>query len=199
MAMVPLSSYSGRTEPQRPVTREIQIAFLDGRVFDLEVEPETTIAIIKSRIQDLTGAPIYQQLLSYKGHLLRDDETLDSACVAHLATLHLVLHPSRHTIGNTLNTHIIFVKTLLPLPRQPSSTLDSEANGQEDDIMTLKAKPHTTLDAIKWQIQHETGIPYWRQAIHFNGKVLRDEGRSLLSYEVFHGAILGLTVIPRGG
>jgi hypothetical protein len=203
MAMVPASRYFGRPESQRPGTREIQVAFLDGRVFDLQVEPETTISTLKSRIRDLTGAPIYQQLLSYNGHLLHDDERLDRACVSHLATLHLVLRPSRRTIGNTLNTHTIFIKTLLPLsqphPPHPSSNLDAEDGAQDEEITTLKVKPYTTLDAIKWHIQDEKGIPYWRQVIHFNGKVLRDEGRSLLSYEVFNGAILGLSVIPRRG
>lgn len=61
----------------------------------------------------------------------------------------------------------------------------------------MKVKPYHTVDEIKQAIQEEVGIPYWRQVLHFNGKVLRDEGRTLLSYDVFNGAILGLSICPR--
>jgi hypothetical protein len=63
--------------------------------------------------------------------------------------------------------------------------------------MNFDVKPYNTIDEIKSTIQQTANIPYWQQILRFNGKVLEDEGRTLLSYNVYNGAILHLNVKRR--
>jgi hypothetical protein len=90
--------------------------------------------------------------------------------------VYVVLSISKHTIGDIYNTRQIFVKF------------------QTGKIMNLDVKPYNTVNEIKSTIQQTANIPYWKQVLRFNGKVLEDEGRTLLSYNVYNGAILHLNV-----
>jgi hypothetical protein len=158
---------------------EIIIKPLTGKIFSVRVLPQYTIARLKTLIQLVTGSPCHQQRLLFKGHLLEDCQTVSEAEIIRLSMVYVIFSISKHTIGDIYNTRQIFVKF------------------QNGKIMNLDVKPYNTIDEIKSTIQQTANIPYWQHILRFNGKVLEDEGRTLLSYNVYNGGILHLNARRR--
>ena len=135
----------------------------------------TNIFQIKRLIQFETGKPIHQHRLLFRGRLLNDTQTLESANISDGAALTLIIHVRKHFIGDMDNgTRRIFVKT------------------QTGKTLSLDVVPSDTLDKVKSLIQLKEGTPYWQQCLRFQGRVLEDEGRSLLNYSIYNGALIHL-------
>ncbi|KAI9048505.1 hypothetical protein LZ554_007339 [Drepanopeziza brunnea f. sp. 'monogermtubi'] len=155
---------------------EIIIRRFTGEHTALGVTRETTISEIKLMIRNSRGTPCHQQRLLFGGKVLSDSSTLADSSIQHEADLYLTLKISRKSIGDVANTRKIFIQA------------------EDGEVLTLDVQPYDIVDRVKNLVQEDTGVPYWRQVLRFNGKVLRDEGRSLFSYDVYNGAILGLTI-----
>ncbi|EKD14423.1 uncharacterized protein L3040_005744 [Drepanopeziza brunnea f. sp. 'multigermtubi'] len=155
---------------------EIIVRRLTGEDAVLEVTRDTTISEIKLTIRNNRGIPCHQQRLLFKGKVLSDSSTLADSSIYHQANLYLTLKISRKSIGDVSNTRKIFIQA------------------EDGEVLTLDVQPHDMVDRVKNLVQEDIGVPYWRQVLRFNGKVLRDEGRSLFSYDVYNGAILGLMI-----
>ncbi|PVH85350.1 ubiquitin-like protein, partial [Cadophora sp. DSE1049] len=158
---------------------EIIIRSSSGKVLPITVSPEAIISNIKIKIRDSLGTPLNQQRLLFRGKTLDNSSTLDESSVSNMSLVYLALVIVKKTIGNIYNTCQIFVKIL------------------HGEVGTLDGAPYYTVHQIKETIQEEEGIYYWRQVLRFNGKVLGDEGGSLLSYDIYNGAILQLMVSPQ--
>jgi ubiquitin C len=66
------------------------------------------------------------------------------------------------------------------------------------DKISLKVRPYDTVENVKIKIQEQKGIPVEEQRLIFAPKRL-ENNRTLLSYNIQNGSILGLKPHLRGG
>ena len=64
---------------------------LVGKELKLNLELDTTIAVVKQKIEELEGIPPSQQRLVYSGRQMADDKSLDDYNVTAGSYFHLVL------------------------------------------------------------------------------------------------------------
>ncbi|XP_050224896.1 ubiquitin receptor RAD23d-like [Mercurialis annua] len=81
---------------------KVIIKTLKGTTFDIEVQPEDTVADFKKKIQASQGAAIYpagQQMLIYQGKVLKDNTTIDENKVAENSFVVIMLTKNKSSAG----------------------------------------------------------------------------------------------------
>ena len=139
----------------------------DDNLFELDVEPTTTIQQIKSKLHEEQGLLPEQQRLSYNDAMLDEDENDDG--------------------GNppTLYDYDIPHKAVLFLEPMQITVL----NVRDNTTIALAADPIDTIGDIKDMVYVAEGIPNNEQNLTFRDKVLGDE-TSLKENGIGHGAVI---------
>lgn len=127
---------------------QIFVKTLTGRTITLDVEPETSIMDVKTKIEDKEGIPPDQQRLILSGQHLEDDLTLNYYNVTKQSTLYLVQTP----LDMQILVKMLSVKTI-----------------------ALNVKPDTSIQSLKVKIHRKEGIPPDQQHLVFSGKELKDD------------------------
>ena len=71
----------------------ILIKFKSGKTVTLEVESDTTIAVLKEKLQDKEGIPCSLQTFYACGHILEDHQTLEELHIHKEAVIHFIDSP----------------------------------------------------------------------------------------------------------
>lgn len=81
---------------------KIFVKTLKGTNFEIEVEPEESVADVKKKIETVQGASLFpatQQMLIHQGKVLKDETTLDENKVAENSFIVIMLTKSKSTSG----------------------------------------------------------------------------------------------------
>ncbi|TYG85494.1 hypothetical protein ES288_A13G058800v1 [Gossypium darwinii] len=109
---------------------KVSVKTLKGTHFDIEVKPEDAVADVKKNIETVQGTDVYpasQQMLIYKGKVLKDDTTLAENSVTENSFIVIMLTKNKGTTGegstaSTAPTKKAPEASNLPTAPAPAST-----------------------------------------------------------------------------
>jgi len=109
-----------------------------GRVISLEHNPNSTIATLKTKVQDHTSIPVDQQLLIAGGRALDDSKSLAEYGINPNTTLHLVMRRMRVRVEPLVGENIGFEMEVTP----------------SETVMSVKARigEHCQLDVNQFRL-----------------------------------------------
>ncbi|KAL2100716.1 hypothetical protein ACEWY4_002477 [Coilia grayii] len=152
----------------------IQIKFLNGSTYPLQVSPSTTIGELKKLIHGLSDhAPARQKLTTGNGVNFSNDSSTLSA------------------IGLKPGSCVMVLVT----DPAPSQVFLKNEKGQTS---TYDVMPGETVTAFKSKVYQKEKVPVDQQRLIYNGKQL-DDGRKLEDYDIVSGSTVYLTLRLRGG
>ena len=122
----------------------INVKTLDGKTIPFKVKPTDKIRDVKKQVEDKTGIPPEDQLLTYDGMELDDGKTIDDYSIPYGGTL--VMEPVEKPFQ---------IKVVTP---RGNTTFD--------------VSPTTTIDEVKTMVHDKFGLKPEEQKVLFGGKTL---------------------------
>ena len=140
----------------------------------LAVNPNDSIANLKSIIKVKKGFPVDEQRIVYNGRKLEDDRTVSDYNIQNKSTLNLVLPvPCRYNGDNRMEV------TILTKDRGP--------------LATLAVRPTDLILELKLKIRGITGVPYHKQILNFADRELENT-RFISDYGIQNKSVIDLVV-----
>jgi len=145
-----------------------------NQTITLAVDPDDSIANLKSIINAKKGFPVDEQRIVYNGRKLRDDRTVSDYNIPNKSTLNLVLRvPGRHNGHNRMEV------TILTEARGPVATY------------TLAVRPTDSILEVKLKIRDMTGVPPQKQILNFADRELENT-RIISDYNIRNDSVIYL-------
>ena len=142
----------------------------------LAVDPNDSIANLKSMIKVKKGFPVDEQRIVYNGRNLEDDRTVSEYNIQDKSTLNLVLRvPRRHNGHNRMGVSV----TILTEARVPVAT------------DTLTVRPTDSILEVKLKIRDLTGVPPHKQILNFADRELENT-RTISDYNIRNDSVIYL-------
>ena len=142
----------------------------------LAVDPNDSIANLKSMIKVKKGFPVDEQRIVYNGRNLEDDRTVSEYNIQDKSTLNLVLRvPRRHKGHNRMGVSV----TILTEARVPVAT------------DTLTVRPTDSILEVKLKIRDLTGVPPHKQILNFADRELENT-RTISDYNIRNDSVIYL-------
>ncbi|MBA0874006.1 hypothetical protein Goshw_010188, partial [Gossypium schwendimanii] len=143
---------------------KVFVKTLKGTHFNIEVKPEDAVADVKKNIETVQGADVYpaaQQMLIYKGKVLKDDTTLAENSVTENSFIVIMLTKNKGASGegstaSTAPTKKAPEVSSLPTAPAPASTApvamsamsDSDVYGQAASNLVAGSNLEGTIQQI---------------------------------------------------
>ncbi|XP_062389174.1 ubiquitin-like [Sardina pilchardus] len=151
---------------------QLQVKFLNGETYPLEVSPSMTVRDLKKRIQLLSGdAPARLKLNANGTNFSNDSSTLSAIGLQSGPIMALVQDPAPIQV---------FLKNDKGL------------------IKTYDVVPGETVTEFKSKVYNKEKVPVEQQRLIYNGKQLEDR-RKLEDYGIESGSTIHLMLRLRGG
>nr|XP_025650551.1 ubiquitin receptor RAD23d-like isoform X2 [Arachis hypogaea]XP_025697289.1 ubiquitin receptor RAD23d-like isoform X2 [Arachis hypogaea] len=124
-----------RSSPEIYCNMKINVKTLKGTHFEIQVQPQDTVADVKRNIEREQGAEVYpaaQQMLIHQGKVLKDDTTLEDNKVAENSFVVIMLSKAAEPASS------------LPPTSLPSSTSQPPASTVGQGVSNSEQNPVTT-------------------------------------------------------
>lgn len=151
-----------------PILKEGMQVFIktsSGKIITLATNPNDTIMILKSKIQEIEKCPIDQQELKFKEEILKDSITLRDYSIQKDSTIDLK----------------IILKGGIKINIKPPAK----------KAFTLDVKPTDSIEFVKSKIKEIEGVPPSQQILKYDGQILKD-GNTLKDYKIQNDATIDL-------
>jgi ubiquitin C len=137
---------------------QIFVQDVDGETFSLDVDPSTTIEVVKEMIEDTTGIASDDQRLFFKDEKLQDNKTLRDYRVRHNSTLelHAMELNVRTPDGNVLTLSVDPYDTVAAVKKKIEEKAGIPADSQRLLFVGNELEDAPTLSA--YGIQHGTTL-----------------------------------------
>ncbi|XP_068995333.1 polyubiquitin-like [Embiotoca jacksoni] len=154
---------------------DLIITMLNGKQQSLRVQPQDTVASLKTRIQDALGVPTYRQKLVFdNGQRTTLSDESKPICSYGLQS------GSRVSLLVTEPATIqVFLKKI------------------DGKISTYDIKPEMTVDDFKTKVQHREGVQVSQQRLIHNSRDMMTG--TLADYDVKEHSTIHMTARLRGG
>ncbi|XP_022150605.1 ubiquitin receptor RAD23d-like [Momordica charantia] len=127
---------------------KIFVKTLKGSHFEIEVQPQDTVAAVKNNIQTVQGADVYpasQQMLIHQGKVLKDGTTLDENKVAENSFIVIMLTKNKSSSGGASSA-----TQAAPVSKAPQNTAPAPAAtpmSTSEVPLATSAPPATIIDS----------------------------------------------------
>ncbi|XP_071369722.1 ubiquitin-like protein ISG15 [Centroberyx affinis] len=157
---------------------ELIITMLNGEHHSLKVQPDTTVASLKSLVHQIFKVSPEKQRLKH-GNGQKIDLSDDSRSVSYYGLKH----------GSQ-------VMVLVTEPATPA-TVQVFLKNEKGQMRTFEITPAETVDDFKLKVQRRDSVPADQQRLIYQGRQM-DSGK-LWDYGVQAGSTIHLTLRLRGG